>query len=169
MAASRMIRDPTGLVDRPRQATIKRHPALCDYERASRDNPFIESLVKPRAVITQNTFSHFDARLSQFHDAFAGVARIYVSGADHYVFDSSHNYRICARSSAPCRGARLQSDVQRGAGRHTRTEITEALNLGVIATRGPMMPLRYDSIIIDQNRSNSGIWARLAERLSCLL
>src|SRR5206468_931353 len=98
-------------------------------------------------------------------DAFAGVARIYVRRADHYVFDSRLNYRICARSSASCRGARLQRNVQRGASRHTRTEITKAFDLGVIEARLPMIPFRYYPVLDDQNRSNSGIWARLAKRL----
>src|SRR6266487_2236923 len=93
------------------------------------------------------------------------MARIHVRRADHYAFDSSLDYRTCARGSAPCGGARLQSDVQHGASRHTRTEIPKALNLGVTATRLPMVPFRYYSIVYDQNRSHSGIGARLAERL----
>jgi hypothetical protein len=134
-----------------------------------RDNPFIESLVNLGAFIAQNVFSHFDARIAQLPDAFATVARIYVRRADHYVFDSRLDYRICACSGAPCRGARLQSNVQRGASRYTRTEITKALNLSMIASRFPMMPFRYYSIVNDQNRSDRWIWAGLAERLFCLV
>jgi hypothetical protein len=134
-----------------------------------RGNPFIESLVNLRALIAQNVFSHFDARIAQLHDASATVARIYVRRADHYVFDSRFNYRFCACSGAPCRGARLQSNVQRGASRYTRTEITKALNLSVTAPRLPMMPFRYYSIVNDQNRSDRWIWAGLAERLFCLV
>jgi hypothetical protein len=135
----------------------------------SRDNPFIESLVNLRALIAQNVFSHFDARVAQLHDTFAGVARIYVTRADHYAFDSRLDYRICACSGAPCRGAWLQSNVQRGASRYTRTEITKALNLSVIAPRFPMMPFRYYSIVNDQNRSDRWIWTGLAERFFCLV
>jgi hypothetical protein len=143
------IRDPARLARRPRQATIQRHSALRDHERLSRDNPFIESLVNLRALIAQNVFSHFDARIAQLLDAFAGVARIYVTRADNYAFDSSLDYRVCAWSSAPGRGARLQSNVQCSASRHTRTEITKALNLGVIATRCAMTTFGYYSIVND--------------------
>jgi hypothetical protein len=169
VAAGQTICDPTRLAGRPRQATIKRHPAFCDDERAPTDDPLVESLVKPRALIGQYAFSHFDARISQLLDAFAGVARIYVSRADHHVFDSSFDYCVCARSSPPCRGARLQSNVQRGAPRHTRTEIAEAFNLSVIATRFPVVPSRYYSIVNDQNCSHSWIGASLAQRFFCLV
>src|SRR6266516_1990137 len=161
MTTGQRICDPARLARRPRQATIKRHSALRDYKRASTNNPLVERLVKSRTLISQNALSHFDASISQLHDAFAGVARIYVSCADHHVFDSSLNYRISARSSAPCRRTRLQSNVQCGASRHTRIEIAEALNLSVIATRFPMMPFRYYSIVNHQNRSHGRIWTRL--------
>jgi len=103
------------------------------------------------------------------HDAFTGVARIYVSRADNNVSDSSLEYRICAWSSAPSRGTRLESHVQRGARGHECTEIAEALNLSVIAAHSQMVSFRYYSIVYDQNRSNSRIWARLAKRLFCLV
>jgi hypothetical protein len=169
MTASRSPGDPARFAGRPRQSTIQRHPALCNNKWALRDNPLVESLVEACAFIGQYAFSHFDARISQLLDAFAGVSRIHISRTHDYVFDSSFDYCVCARSSAPCRGARLQSNVQRGAPRHTHTEIAEAFNLSVIATRCQMMPLRYDSIVNDQNRSHSGIGARLAERLFCLV
>src|SRR5438876_5849044 len=154
MTASRSPGDPARFAGRPRQSTIQRHPALCDNKWALRDNPLVENLIKPRTIIGQNALSHSDARISQLHDASAGVARIYVSRANHYVFDSSLDYRIRARSSAPCRGARLQSNVKRGASRHTRTEIAKALNLSVIASCFPMMAFRHYSIVNDQNRSD---------------
>src|SRR5205823_10611936 len=97
--------------------------------------------------ISQNAFSHFNPCIAEMHDACAGVALIYVKRADYYVFDSSLDYRICAWSSAPCCGARFQSNVQCGASRHARAEIAEALNLSVIATHFPMMPFRHHSIV----------------------
>jgi hypothetical protein len=103
------------------------------------------------------------------HDAFAGVPRVYVNRADNDISNTCAKYRICAWSSAPCCRARLQSNEQRGARGHGRTEIAETLNLSVIATRFPMVPFRYYSIVYDQNRSNSRIRARLAERLLCLV
>jgi hypothetical protein len=96
------------------------------------------------------------------HDAFAGVARIYVNRADNHVSNTSVEYRICARSSAPRSRARLERDVQRGARRRGRAKIAETLNLSVIATRFAMMSFRYYSIVYDQNRSNGWIRARLA-------
>jgi hypothetical protein len=165
MTASRSPGDPASFAGRSRQSTIKRHPAFCDYERVLTNNPLIESLVKLRTIIGQNAVSHSDACISQLDNSSAGVARIYVSRANHYVFDSRLGYRFRARSSAPCRGARLQSNVKRGASRHTRTEIAKALNLSVIATRLPMMPFRHYSIADYQNRSHSWIGARPAARL----
>jgi len=141
--------DPARLDWRLRQSAIERHPALCDDERAPSDNPLVESLVKPRAVLSQNALSHIHTRISQLHDTFAGVPRVYVNRADNYVFNASADYRICAGSSAPCCRARLQSNEQCGARRHGRTEIAETLNLSVIATRFPMMPSGYYSIVYD--------------------
>jgi hypothetical protein len=103
------------------------------------------------------------------HDAFARVVRIYVYRADHYVFNASADYRICAGSSAARCRARLQSNEQCGARGHGRTEIAETLNLSVIATRFPMVSFRYYPIVHDQNRPNSRIRARLPERFFCLL
>jgi hypothetical protein len=97
------------------------------------------------------------------------VPRISVNPADHYVFNASADYRICAGSSAARCRARLQSNVQRGARGHGRTEIAETLNLSVIATCFPMVSFRYYSIVDDQNSSNSWIRARLTKRLFCLL
>jgi hypothetical protein len=162
-------RDPARLDRRPRQSAIKRHPTLCDDKRAPSDNPLVESLIKPHAVLGQNALSHIHTRISQLHDAFAGVPRVYINRADNYVFNASADYRICAGSSAPCCRARLQSNEQRGARGHGRTEIAETLNLSVIATRFPMVSFRYYSIVDDQNSSNSWIRARLTERLFCLL
>jgi hypothetical protein len=122
-----------------------------------------------RTLIGQNALPHFDTCISQLHDAFAGVPRIYVSRADNDVSNTSFKYRICAWCSAARGRTRLQSNVQRGARRHGRAEIAEAFNLGVIATRSAMMALRPYSIINDQNRSNGGVGARLAERLFCFL
>jgi hypothetical protein len=157
------------LDSRPRQSTVKRHPAFCDYERAPTDDPLVEGLVKLRTLIGQNAFTHRDTGISQLHDAFAEVPRVYVSRADNYVSNTSVEYCIGARSSAPCGRTRLQSDVQRGACGHGRVEIAEALNLGMIATRFSMVAFRYYSIVYDQDRSNSRIRTRLAERLFCLV
>jgi hypothetical protein len=99
------------------------------------------------------------------HNAFARVARVNIGRADHYGFDSGLDYRICARSSAPCRGAWLQCNVQRGAGRQTRAEIAQALNLRMVTTRLPMVSFCYYSIVNNQNRSDRRIWAGLAEPL----
>src|SRR6266581_7815949 len=134
---------------RPRQPTIKRHPALCDDEWAPSDNPLIESLVNLRAFISQNSFPHIHTRIAQLHYAFAAVPRVYVNRADNDVFNTGVEYRICAWSSASCRGARLQSNVQRGPRRHGGTEIAETLNLSVIATRFPMVSFRCCSIVYD--------------------
>src|SRR5204863_9144173 len=139
--------DPARLARRPRQPTIQRHPALCDDKRASTDNPFVKSLVKLRAFVSQNTLSHSGARISQLHDTFAGVARIHVPCADNYASHSGPQYCVSAGSSAPGGGTRFQSNVQRGPSRHRRGEIAEALNLSVIAPRSPMMSFRHYSIV----------------------
>jgi hypothetical protein len=161
--------DPARLDRRPRQPAIERHPALRDHKRAPGDNPVVKSLIKLRAILCQNALSHIQTGISQLRDASAGVPRVYVNRADNYPSNASADYRICAWSSASRCRTRLQSNIQRSARRHGRTEIAEALNLSVIATRFAMMPFRYYSIVYDQNRSHSRIRARLAKRLSCLV
>jgi hypothetical protein len=165
MAPGRTSGDPARLESRPRQSTIKGHPALCDDERALTGDPLVESLVKPRTLIGQEPFPHCDTCISQLHDALAGVPRIYVSRADDDVSNTSAEYCICARSSAPRGRTRLQGNVQHGPRRHRRTEIAKALDLSVIAARFSMVSFRYYPIVYDQNRSNSRIRACLAERL----
>jgi hypothetical protein len=68
--------DPARLDSRPRQPTIKRHPALCDDEWARSDDPLVESLVNLRAFISQNPLSHVHTRISQSQNALSGVTRI---------------------------------------------------------------------------------------------
>jgi hypothetical protein len=164
-----MPRDPARLDRRPRQPAIERHPALCDDEWAPSDNPFIEGLVNLRAFISQNTLSHVHTSISQLHDAFAGVPRVYVSRTDNHVSNTSAEYCICAWCCAPRGRTRLEGNVQRGPRGHRCTEIAKALDLSVIASRFPMVSLRYYSIVYDQDRSNGRIRARLAKRLSCLV
>jgi hypothetical protein len=161
--------DPTRLSGRSRQSAIQRHSALCDNKRAPRDNPLVESLIKLRAVIGQNPFAHSCARISQLHNALAGVSRIYVHRANNYVSDSSLEYRICARSGASFCGARFQSNVERRASRNRSTEIAETFNLGMIAARSSMVPLCHDSVADDEDCAHRGIWARLTERLPRLI
>jgi hypothetical protein len=160
--------NPPRLVGRPRQPTIKRHPALCDDERAPSDNPLVENLIESRAIFRQNTLSHFHTRFSQLDDASAGVPRVYVNRADDDVFDSCGEYRTCAWSSAPRGRARLQSNVQRRLRWHGRTEISETLDFRMIAPSFPMVSFGYHSIVYDQHRSHSRIRAGLAKRLFCL-
>jgi hypothetical protein len=169
MASSGRPGNPARLDSTPRQSTIERHSALCDDKGAPGDNPLVKSLIKLRAVLCQNALSHIQTGIPQLHDAFAGVPRVYVNRADNYVFNASADYRICAgRSASRCR-TRLQSNIQRSARRDGRTEIAEALNLSVIATRFAMVSFRHYSIVYHQNRSNSRIRARPAERLFCLV
>jgi hypothetical protein len=133
------------------------------------DNPFVESLVNLRALIGQNVVSYSDARISQLHNPFARVARIYINRADNHVFDSRLKYCICARTSASFCGARFQRDVKRGLGGHGRGEVAKAFNLSVIMARFSMMSFCNDSIVNDEDRSNSGIGAGLAEPLPGLV
>jgi hypothetical protein len=169
VAPSRRSRDPARLLGRPRQSTIKRHPTFCDDEWLPGDDPLVESLVEPGAIIGQNALPHLHTRISQLHDTFAAVPRVHVNCADNHVSNASLDYRICACSSAPSRGTRLQSNVERSARGHGRAEIAQTLNLGVIATRFPMMSLRHNSIINHENRSNSRVRTRLTNRFSCLV
>jgi hypothetical protein len=132
------------------------------------DNPLVKSLIKLRAIVRQNALSDIHTCISQLHDAVAGVPRIYVNRADNNISNTCAKYRICAWCCAPRGRARLQSNEQRGARGHGRTEIAETLNLSVIATRFPMVPFGYYSIVYDQHRSHSWIRAGLAKRLFCL-
>jgi hypothetical protein len=157
--------DPPRLSRPARQPPIERHAAFCDYKWLPGDDPFVERFVKPRALFRQNPIPHSDACVSQFDDTSAGVPRVYVSRADNYVFNTGADYRICAGGSASRGRARLQRDIQRGARWHGRTEIAQTLNLSVIAPRFPMVSFRYYSIVDDQHRSYSWIWARQAVRL----
>jgi hypothetical protein len=99
--------DPTRLTGRSRQSTIQGHSALCDNEGMPGDNPLVESLVNLCTVVGQNALSYSDARVSQLHNAFAGVTRIYVNRADNDVADSRLKYRIGARSGASFCGTRF--------------------------------------------------------------
>jgi len=103
------------------------------------------------------------------NDAFAGVARIYISCAYNYVSDSSFENGSCTWSSASFCGARFQRNVKGGPGGQWRTEIAKAFNLRVIAAGSPMMSSRHNSIADDENRSNRGIRASLTERFLCLI
>src|SRR5207247_2642173 len=58
---SSSVSDPARLRWLARQAAIEGHPAFCDDEGPSAHNPFIESLVKPRALLSQNAFTKFDS------------------------------------------------------------------------------------------------------------
>jgi hypothetical protein len=165
VAPSRRPRDPARLLGGPRQSAIKRHPALCDDEWLPGDNPLIESLVDPRALIGQNALPYLHTRISQLRDTFAAVPRVHVNCADNHASNPSLEYRVCARRSTSSCGTRLQRDIKRGSRRHGRAETAEALNLSVIATCFPMMSLRYNSIINDEHCANYRIRARLAERL----
>jgi hypothetical protein len=121
------------------------------------------------ALIGQNARSYADARISQLHNALAGVTRIYIDRADNDVSDSSLEYCICTRSSTSFCGARFQRNVKRRPGGYGRGEIAEAFNLSVIATRSPMMSFCDDSIVNDKNCADRGIGARLTERLPRLI
>jgi hypothetical protein len=159
--------DPTRLTGRSRQSTIQGHSALCDNEGMPGDNPLVESLVNLCTVVGQNALSYSDARVSQLHNAFAGVTRIYVNRADNNVSDSTLKYCIRAGSSAPSGGAWFQSDIKRSPRRNRRVEIAKTFNLSVRAPCFPMVTFRYNPIVNDQNRSDRGIRARPAEPLLC--
>src|SRR4029077_21068243 len=163
VAPARTVGDPARLNRRPCQSTIERHPALRDHKRAPSNNPLVKSLIKLRAILWQNALSHIQTGISQLRDASAEVPRVYVNCADNHLSNASADYRICAWSSAPRGRTRLQSNVQRSARRHGPTEIAETLNLSVIATRSPMVPFRYYTVVYDQNRSHSRIRAGLAK------
>jgi hypothetical protein len=154
--------DPTRLTFRSRQSTIEGHPALCDDKRAPGDNPLVERLVNLRAIIGQNAFSYADARISQLHNALAGVTRIYVSRTDNNVSNTSFEYCICAWSSASLCGARFECDVERRTLGHGRCKTAEAFNLSVIAAGSSMMAFRHDPIADNENRADRGIRAGLA-------
>jgi hypothetical protein len=139
--------DPARLDGRPRQPTIKRHPALCDDEWVRSDDPLVESLVNLRAFISQNALSHVHTRISQSQNALSRVTRIYINRTDNDISNTGAEYRICARSSATNRGTRLQGDIQRAPRGHRCTEIAEALYLSVLAPRFPMAPFRYYAVV----------------------
>jgi hypothetical protein len=165
MAPGGRPRDPARLLGGPRQSTIKRHPAFCDDEWPPGDNPLVESLVEPRALIGQNALPHLDTRILQLRDTVAAVPRVHVNCADHDASNASLEYRVCAWSSAPGRGTWLQSNVERASCRYGRIEIAQTLNLSVIAARFSMMSFRDYSIVNDEHCANCRVRARLAERL----
>jgi hypothetical protein len=161
--------DPTRLTDWPRQSTIKGHPALCDDKRAPCDNPLVKRFVDLCAVSRQNAFSYVDAGISQLHDALAGVTRIHVDRAYNNISDTSFEYCIGACASASLRGTRFERNVERGTRGNRRCETAEAFNLSVIATGSSMMSLGYDSIVDNEESSDSGVGTSLTERLLCLV
>jgi hypothetical protein len=169
VTAGGMSCDPTRLTSRSRQSTIEGHSAFCDNKRTPRDNPFVKSLVNLRALIGQNAVSYSDPRVSQLHNPFARVTRIYINRTDNHISDSRLKYRMCARTGASFCGARFQSNVKRGSSRHRRGEIAEAFNLGVLAAGPSMMSSRHDPVTDDENRANRGVRASLTERLLCLV
>jgi hypothetical protein len=57
-------RNPTRLTWVARQSTIEAHAAFSDHKRPPSNNPFVESLVKSRAVVGQDAIAYFDARIS---------------------------------------------------------------------------------------------------------
>src|SRR5207237_2576272 len=121
------------------------------------NDPLVERLVNLRAVIGQNAVSYCDPRISQFHNPFAGVTRIYVNRPNNHVSDSRLKYRICARSSASFCGARFQSNVKRSARRHSPGEIAEAFNFSVIAAGPSMVSSSLAQLAVDATRTNRGI------------
>ena len=160
VTACSRIRNPARLARRPRQSAIKRHAALCDDERFPSDYPLIERLVQPGAFFGQNAFPYVDARISQFHDASAGVTRIHVYRADHYIFNSSLDNRIRARRSASGRRARLESHIKRGRTKRAERRRGQAFDLRVRQTPGPMVAARDHTLALDENRSYHRIRAR---------
>src|SRR4029453_18166758 len=116
---------------RTRQSTMKGHATLRDNKRPPAQDPFVESLVKARAVLCQDALSHVDACLAQPPDAPTVMARIHVHRADNYCPDSSLENRIGARSSAPNRGTGLERNVEGCASRHVSAELAQTLDLSV--------------------------------------
>ena len=159
--------DPPGLARRAGQPPIDRHAALCDYKWLPSDDPFVESFVKPRALFRQDSFPHCDPCISQFDHTSPRVARIQICRADHYVFDSSADYCVRARRSPPGRRTGFESYVKYRPRWDRGTEIAQTFNLSVRVSCLAMVSFRHYLIVDDQNRSHSGIGARLAERLFC--
>jgi hypothetical protein len=134
-----------------------------------RYDPFVERFVKPCALFRQDAVPHSDARISQLHNAFAGMPRVYVNRADNNISDASSEYRVCAPAGAPFCGARFESNIQRRASRHACTETAQAFNFSVITACSSMMSFCHDSVADDENCANRGIGASLTERLLCLV
>src|SRR5881398_2160162 len=143
IASSIASGDPSRLTRWARQPPIERHAALCDYKWLPRHDPFVERLVKPRALFRQNPIAHSDACASQFGDTSAGVPRIQVCGAYDKLFESSLDYRIGARRSAPSCRTRFQSYIKRGTRWNPRAEIAQAFDLSMRAPCFSMMSPRH--------------------------
>src|SRR5262245_26722485 len=82
-----------------------------------------------------------------------------------YVFKSSLDYCISARSSAPGCRTWLQSHIERSARGNRRAEIAHAFNLSMRAPCLSMMSCRDYPIINHQHGTHSRIRTRPAERL----
>jgi hypothetical protein len=159
--------DPSGLARRSRQPPIERHAALSDYKWLPRHDPFVERFVKPRAFFRQNPLPHLDACVSQLDDTSAGVLRIHICRAYHYVFKSSTDYRIYARASAARCRTWLQSYVKARMRGNRRAEIAQTINLSMCAACFPMMSSCHYAIINHQDGPHRGIGTRAAERFFC--
>src|SRR4029453_14477493 len=169
MPARSTIRDPARLTFGRRQTTIKRHAAFCDDKWLASDNPFVKGLIYLGALISQYAMSHVNAGILQLLNSSTGVARIWINCSDDDMLNLRAKNRVSARRGTTCSGARLQRYIQCGPRRQPATEVADALDLRVIMPRLPVMSSRDDSIVHDQNRSNSRIWTGSPERFFCFL
>src|SRR5438874_1058794 len=71
IASSIASGDPSRLTRWARQPPIERHAALCDYKWLPRHDPFVERVVKPRALFRQSPSAGFG--LVQPSDLFASA------------------------------------------------------------------------------------------------
>jgi hypothetical protein len=95
------------------------------------------------------------------------VVWIYIRRADNDIFDSSPDYRICARPTAAGRRTRLQSDVKRRARRNGHTKIAQTLDFGMGTSCFAMVSFRHYLVVNHQDCTDGGIRTRPAERLFC--
>jgi hypothetical protein len=154
--------NPTRLTRTSRQSAVETHAALCDHKRPPSNNPFVESLVKSRAVVGQDGIAYFDARISKLRNASPTVTRICVHRADNNVLYTGPDDRGRAGGRATNRGTGFQSNVERGASGHVGGKVAEALDLSMFMACSSMVAPCHNPIVNRKDRTDGRIGTRLS-------
>ena len=149
--------DPARLAGSACQSAIETHAAFCDYKRSPGDNPFVEALVKMRALLSQNPIAYMDTGISQLRNASPRMTRIHIRRSGDDIFYAGLHNCIRAWACAPERGAGFQRDVEYRASGYFGAECAQALDLSMFVARPSMMAFCNDPIGNHQNCADSWI------------